>query len=68
MDLRQSWGTQYNKPPSASLTQPPMSGPAQNPGWIRLQEEGGIETCGDASHIRVVLSEDPGMLCCLSEE
>ena len=38
-DLRKSWGTQYSKPPSESLTQPSMSGIAKKSGWIGVQEE-----------------------------
>ena len=54
--VRQSWGTQYSKPPSESLTQPSKLGIAKNSGWIRLQEEGQVEADVNASHTQVVLS------------
>ncbi len=62
---RHSWGTQYSKPPPESLTQPSMLGFANSSGWFGLQE---MEANGNASHTRVVLSQDPEMMCCPSEE
>jgi len=53
---RQSWGTQYSKPPSESLTQPSLLGFAQKLGYVGLQEEGQIEGYGNGSNTRVVLS------------
>jgi len=64
---RHSWGTQYSKPPIESLTQPSMSGFAKKSGWFRLQEEVRMEAYVNASHIRVVLSQDPEPMCRASE-
>src|SRR5258706_13581478 len=65
---RHSWGTQYSKPPSESLTQPSLSGFAKSSGMIGLQEDGRMEADGNASHTRVVLSRDPETMRCPSEE
>lgn len=57
--VRESWGTQYSRPPVESLTQPSESDFARKPERIGLEEEGWMEIGGNASAERVVLLSDP---------